>query len=260
MYIPTKGRVGSLRTLTYLSKYSNIIPTLVHPANEDHNHSRVKIVDKKYLGQVWQQIIEDCPTRGVIIIDDDLKFIIRYKGWSDILVPIENLNPMFDWMIEQLDKKYVHGAISIRKGNYFIDDEFRDCTNAKDCLFFDKEVLLGENIRFDRLKTMQDFDITLQLLSLGYPNRVGFNWSCDQKDPLAIGGTTLYRTPEVQKEAAYQLAEMWPGIVKVVQKKAASKAKIYGDTRYDVKIQWRRCWKNRDVNHQQIIKVPEPIL
>ena len=107
---------------------------------------------------------------------------------------------------------------------------------------------------------MQDFDITLQLMSKVYPNRVGYNWCSDQMDPAAEGGTTLYRTPEVQKEAAYQLAEFWPNFVKVIKKKAKSKSTIYGDERYDVKIQWRRCWKNRDENHKQIIATPELVL
>lgn len=260
VYIPTKGRQEKLLTLKALLKYSNIRPILVHPDSESHDYNKIQIVNMKYLGQVWQHILEQCPTNGVIIIDDDLKFNVRYKGWSDTLIPVRDLNPMFDWMVEQLDKGYVHGAISLRRGNNFTNEDFKDCTNAKDCLFFNKRILLDENARLDRLKTMQDFDITLQLLSLGYPNRVGYNWSCDQKNPVAPGGTALYRTPEVQEEAANQLADMWPGIVKVVKKKAASKKAIYGNTRTDVRIQWRKCWKNRNQEHKTFIQVPEPIL
>lgn len=266
VYIPTKGRKNSpLKTLEQILIYSDIKPILVCPEEEaekfyhQYDAGFVQIVNKKYLGQVWQHILENCPTQGVIIIDDDLRFCIRYLGIHDWLEQIKDkeLNGMFAWMNDQLDAGFVHGAISIRKGNHFIEEDFRDCANAKDCLFFNRDVLLQENARLDRLKTMQDFDITLQLMSKGYPNRVGYNWCCDQIDPAAEGGTTLYRTPEVQKEAAYRLAEMWPNIVKVVKKEARSKSTIYGSERYDVKIQWRRCWKNRDTDHQQVITVPE---
>jgi len=267
VYIPTKGRKNSsLKTIKQILTYSDIKPIIICPKEEVNRFKiydlSIKAIDKKYLGQVWQYILENCPTPGVIIIDDDLRFCVRYLGIHDWLEQIQNkeLNEMFNWMSNQLDVGFVHGAISIRKGNHFVEEDFRDCTNAKDCLYFNRDVLLAENIRLDRLKTMQDFDITLQLLSKGYPNRVGYNWCCDQIDPTAEGGTTLYRTPKVQKEAAYQLAEIWPRIINVVKKKARNKSNIYGNERYDVRIAWRRCWKNRDKNHKQLIKVPEPEL
>jgi len=269
VYIPTKSRKNlSLKTLEQILIYSDIKPIIVCPKEEAENFQRqydpnfVQIVNKKYLGQVWQHILENCPTQGVIIIDDDLRFCIRYLGIHDWLEQIKDkeLIDMFKWINAQLDAGFVHGAISIRKGNHFVEEDFRDCTNAKDCLFFNRDVLLAENAKLDRLKTMQDFDITLQLLSKGYPNRVGYNWCCDQINPAAEGGTTLYRTPKVQKEAAYKLAEFWPNFVKVVKKKAKNKSSIYGNERYDVKIAWRKCWQNRNLNHNQLIKVPEPIL
>ena len=229
VYIPTKGRKGlTLKTLEQVLKYSDIKPIIVCPEEEAENFQLqyksdlVQTVDKKYLGQVWQHILEHCPTQGVIIIDDDLRFCIRYLGIHDWLEQIKDkeLNGMFQWMDIQLDTGFVHGAISIRKGNHFVEEDFRDCANAKDCLFFNRDVLLQENARLDRLKTMQDFDITLQLMSKGYPNRVGYNWCCDQINPAAEGGTMLYRTPEVQKEAAHRLAELWPDYVKVIKKTA----------------------------------------
>ncbi len=270
VYIPTKGRGDFLaqKTLQQVLNYSNIRPIIVCPEKEaesfkrKYHHTLVEAVGKKYLGQVWQRILENCPTQGVIIMDDDLRFCIRYLELHDFLEQIKDkeLNGMFQWMSDQLDAGFVHGSISIRKGNHFIEEPFRDCANAKDCLFFNRDVLLKENARLDRLKTMQDFDITLQLMSLGYPNRVGYNWCCDQMDPAAEGGTTLYRTPDVQKEAAQQLAEFWPDYVKVIKKKAKNKSAIYGDERYDVRIAWRRCWNGRDEDHEQIITVPEPLL
>ena len=270
VYIPTKGRQGlPLLTMGYLMEFSDVHPIIVCPSEEadnlrcQYNTYSVQAVNMKYLGEVWQRILENCPTNGVIIIDDDLKFDVRQKGWSNDLEPIKDLNPMFEWMSDQLDAGYAHGAISSRKINCLrnsIESDLHDCANAKDCLFFNRDVLLQEGARLDRLKTMQDFDITLQLLSMGYPNRVGYNWSVDQKDPAAAGGTTLYRTPDVQKEAAYRLASLWPDFVKVIQKEAASKEAIYGGTRYDVRIAWRKCWKHRDKNHKQMIQVPEPVL
>ncbi len=270
VYIPTKGRknFSAQKTLQQILTHSDIKPTIVCPEKEvlffeDSIPSPfIKVINKKYLSQVWQAILEDCPTKGVIIIDDDLRFCVRYIGIHDWLNQIKDkeLNDMFAWMSDQLDAGYVHGSISIRKGNHFIEESFRDCANAKDCLFFNRDVLLAENARLDGLKTMQDFDITLQLMSKGYPNRVGYNWCTDQMDPAAEGGTTLYRTPEVQKEAAHQLRDMWPDYVKVIKKKAKSKSAIYGDMRWDVRIAWRKCWKNRDENHEQLIQVPEPVL
>jgi hypothetical protein len=197
VYIPTKGRNKPLLTLQKL-EHTSIRPILVHPCNEHHRYAGKHLnIDHKYLGQVWQEILERCPTPVCIILDDDLRFATRMNGLAGYLDPAtpHEIEEMFDWMIRQAEH-FAHGAISIRKGNHFIQEFHRDNTNAKDCLYFRKDVLLLEGIRLDRLKTMQDFDVTLQMFHKGYPNRVGYNWSVDQEDPSALGGTTLYRTAE----------------------------------------------------------------
>lgn len=255
IYIPTKGRQEPLLTLEKLEP-TKIEPVLVHPSNECHKFSGQHLhIDCQYLGQVWQEILELCPTPICIIVDDDLRFATRLGGIAGMLFQSEpeEIEEMFAWMIQQAEF-FAHGSISIRKGNHFIEDSYRDNANAKDCLYFRKDILLRENTRLDRLKTMQDFDITLQMFSKGYQNRVGFNWTVDQENPTAPGGTTLYRTAEVQKEAAYQLQELWPDYVKVVKKKALNKQDIYGAERYDVRISWRKCWDEKGRHHAKILK------
>ena len=100
IYIPTKGRKEPLLTLKNIR---HLHPVLVHPGEKHDYDGPQKIIDKKYLGEVWQIILEDCPTQCCIIVDDDLRFATRWAGFAGMLEPSESkdITEMFEWMAVQ---------------------------------------------------------------------------------------------------------------------------------------------------------------
>jgi hypothetical protein len=90
---------------------------------------------------------------------------------------------------------------------------------------------------------MEDFDLTLQLLRLGKPNRVFFEYCWNQRDSGATGGCSKYRTPEMQSDAAHRLAEMHQGFVKLVTKKSKDTSTSWKGMkeRVDVIVSWRKA-------------------
>lgn len=101
----------------------------------------------------------------------------------------------------------------------------------------DRETLHHHGVRWDNLPVMEDFDVTLQLLRLGYENMVLFEWAWGQPSSNAPGGCSAYRTYEVQKAGAEGLAALHPDYVTPVQK--PSKNWRGFDHRWDVKVRWK---------------------
>jgi hypothetical protein len=90
------------------------------------------------------------------------------------------------------------------------------------------------------MKVMEDFDVALSLLTKGYENAIINTVAHNQKGSGAVGGCSVWRTPQVQAQAALKLAELYPGIVKVVEK--TTKTAWGGGTRTDVTIQWKAAY------------------
>jgi hypothetical protein len=99
-------------------------------------------------------------------------------------------------------------------------------------------------IELGRVPVMEDFDLTLQLLRAGFPNRVSYEFCWNQRGSGSEGGCSTYRTGEMQAAAARRLAELHPDFVKVVTKSSKSNWK-QGDMqeRVDVIVQWRKAFE-----------------
>ena len=91
---------------------------------------------------------------------------------------------------------------------------------------------------------MEDFDVTLSLLELGYPNRITYKYAWGQGRSGDDGGCSLYRTSEMQKNAAIRLAEFHPRTVKVVNKRSKTKwGGLDSEVRVDVIVNWKKAFK-----------------
>jgi hypothetical protein len=107
---------------------------------------------------------------------------------------------------------------------------------------YDTQALKELDIKLGRLPVMEDFDLTLQLLRKGYPNRVSYQYVWNQRGSGAEGGCSSYRTAELQEKAALQLREYHPGFVTLVTKSAGTVWEDMGE-RADVNIQWQKAYE-----------------
>jgi hypothetical protein len=87
---------------------------------------------------------------------------------------------------------------------------------------------------------MEDFDVTLQLLRLGYANIVLAQWVHNQRGSGASGGCSTYRTMDMQAKAAKGLAKLHAPFVNVVYKQTSHA--WGGQARQDVVIAWKKAY------------------
>lgn len=191
-------------------------------------------------------LLKNCPTRFLMMLDDDMDFCYRTTMKSPKL---ETLDPstirgssLMTQMIQQLmawlTDGFVHVGISARQGNNTQDSEYVDATRMMNAYGYDTDTLAKLPVKLGRMEVMEDFDLTLQLLRLGYANRVTYRWCWNQRGSNAKGGCSEYRTAEMQAKAAHTLAKLHHPYVKIVERKGWKNM----ETRTDVRVAWKKAF------------------
>jgi hypothetical protein len=243
VFIPTLGRPTRQETWKNLPPSVQERTKLLINADDDVAYGfypRIVLPsDCRGIGKVRQWVVENAGPK-VVMLDDDLRFAIRRNDdptkFRD--ATSEQVATMFKSISAALDV-YAHVSVSTREGgNRCIEDYVWD-TRLLRVLAYRTDVLRNEDISFDRIPVMEDFDVTLQLLRKGYSN-VAINWMVqDQLGSNLAGGCSTYRSPELQAAAAHGLKLLHPNFVTVVTKQ--TKTAWQGQERTDVKIQWKKA-------------------
>lgn len=186
--------------------------------------------------------------RYVLMLDDDEDFCYRPKMSDPALETIKDLN-RFEEMLQLLERwlteGFVHVGLAARQGsNHFLGPEpYRDVARMMNSYAYDTHALKELNVKLGRIPVMEDFDLTLQLLRMGYPNRVSYQFVWNQRGSGAEGGCSSYRTSEMQMKAAHLLKEYHPEYVTLVTKTAGSVWKDM-EEREDVIVQWAKAYED----------------
>lgn len=252
IFIPTLNR-GPERQLTLRELGPDLIKkynvTLVCPPTdakllEDNPHilgAHVLTCRKKGIAATRQAILETSDDPLILMLDDDLSS----WSWRDEqpdrvaykkATPKDRARGLAD--VEKLLKKYAHGSIGHRLfANNRDGLDFN--TRQLRALAYNRDVLADEGIKF-RVPVMEDFDVQLQLLKRGHECFQYNQLVQEQYGSNATGGCSTYRTDEVQRKAAEQLAKLHPDCVVVVQKEQKGNGTMWG-TRTDVRVNWRKA-------------------
>jgi hypothetical protein len=251
--IPTFGRVGKQTTFDNLpDKWKQRVDLIVRPCElEAHNKQdpkrRLHVLPEgvERIADVRHWLVHKAQyfkSDQLVMLDDDMVFAARrtdepnkFRNMVD-----QDFDDMFGDLAAQL-LEYAHAGISHREGANRNTDEYAECTRQMRVLGYQKKIMRSLNIT-GRTKVMEDFDVTLQLLRLGMPNRLCNMWVHNQGGSAVIGGCSSFRTPEVQAEAAHELHRLHPRYVKVVEKE--TKTSWGGGTRTDVTIYWKKAIKD----------------
>lgn len=251
IYIPTYGRSQNQQTLKAL-RAADIHPVLVVQAREAHLYDAyrdgrtgvlVLPVEIQTIAPTRQYILEHAGHSHFCMIDDDLEFFHRREDDQEKLRPItpEELRGAFEQMDLELFT-HPHVGFAAREGANRNTTVHVDNTRIMRVLGYDGSVLLGYGVNFNRLEVMEDFDVALQLLRAGLPNRVLNLYAHNQGSSGADGGCSSFRTPELHARAARTLAGLHHPFVTVVEK--TTKGAWGGGTRTDVRIQWKKAYES----------------
>lgn len=244
VYIPTRGRVGNQPSYNSLVA-TGIETILVCPPDEEALHRdlgyAVVPCPAEGISATRQWIMDqDWIPNKVMMFDDDLRFAVRRLDDRNKFLPAEvtDVKTMLDRMELMLDQVPMVGLCNRGGANNTPVKDVPVAMNKRmfDVQCFDTAWFRKNNIRY-RTPLMEDFDITLQALTQGFPNALLTTHTKDNIGAAnAGGGCSTYRTMAGQAEAALWLAQKWPAFVQV--REVLAKSQNEWGTRIDVLIQW----------------------
>lgn len=251
--IPSFNRVNEQTTLTSLPYSMQEMCCLAVPESQAMDYSKkwpktviwqipdeVKGIShtRKFIMETWNN------SRFLMMLDDDMRFCYRKHMHSPKIKLLKPRDPELIQMLiywRETMEDYIHVGLSPRLGNNRITEELLECKRMYNAYMYDMEVLRILKPELGRIPVMEDFDLTLQLLRMGWPNALIYRWSWNQYTGSNYkGGCSSYRTKEMQREAAKQLAKLHPGLVKVVVKEQENWKGM--DARMDVTVAWQKAY------------------
>lgn len=252
-YIPTMGRTARQVTADYFKGSRHLLDLyLVCPPREvaalQSKGFQALACEVKGIAATRQWILDqhdlDWTTGPIVMMDDDLRFAKRRTDDPGKFRPVESagdFNEMIDALLSLLDAVPFAG-IANRSGANRLPTPATSNARTFDLYALNPSVFKEHDIRFDNVLLMEDFDVTLQLLSKGIETGLLTTFTKDNiGGASATGGCSSYRDAAMQQMAAVDLAVRWPEFVQVVKKETAGTG-LWAE-RWDVRVSWDKAFK-----------------
>jgi hypothetical protein len=195
------------------------------------------------LGRKLEQMAKDATDELVMLCDDDFVFFRRSDPFEPQLRKMEDDD--WDDMVEAIEGLFAKNSnlygvgVSMRQGNNRLEPEGNANTRLNGCIIYRRSMFLDERVIHDRMNPMNDFDVNLQLLRLGFDNHLLSEFCYNQGGTNAPGGSSDYRTLETQAVSAHRLAELHPGFVNIRQKENKTGGEF--GNRTEVTVFWKKA-------------------
>lgn len=178
-----------------------------------------------------------------IMLDDDLRFCERVSAtdWHLHKCDRFSLRNLFNYVTDLLGA-YVHVAIGARQGNNRQGYPYITVSRPLRALAYRKSYFL--KAEHGRTRIMEDFDVTMQLLRMGYANAVITRWTQDQQFTQMKGGCSDYRTLEVHNENVLKFAELHKPFVRLRQANSTTVGEKEFGKRQEAVIYWRKAYES----------------
>lgn len=246
--IPTKGRISNQLTYENLPLELRKRTVFVCPQSEgfwlEQKYPSAQVMRQPdpdmRIGDKRKWIMDTTDEEKIVMLDDDLRFAVRRDDDPGLFRKAESSDVLkaFYELEEILSPEVAHAGFSVRgsgigtsakKGGWQISGKRMQYSLGYHV------PTVNANASFGRLNSREDMDVTLQLLTKGYPNAVNFTFVTDQKfgNP---GGCTAERVIALADADALALVAFFPQFVSAVQKS-------YKDSpnRLEVVCQWQQA-------------------
>jgi glycosyltransferase involved in cell wall biosynthesis len=268
IYIPTMGRPNKQITIQSFSDDLIERTTLCVISEEYNAYKKLGINLIKFpmyvhgISAKRQWLFDNIKEKFICFMDDDLQFSVRHDGIKLKNAESDDVDDLLSLWKSWLKSGIPLVGVSLRGGNNHVEEDYHDIGRIMSCYAFDREIFMKENIRFDRVPLMQDFDMTLQILKAGYIDRISYKYAHHQAGGSnAKGGCSTYRTPELIRDTAIKMSKLHPGIVTIQAKKSKTtwsgmekKKGIDGTVRTDVNVHWKKAYHPRTRKENGITK------
>jgi hypothetical protein len=188
------------------------------------------------------------PSDKIVMLDDDLRFYVREQPDQSLPEYAKRLRYAdytdqvlwFDALERTLGPEVPHAGFGPRQGNgprlvrpgvWNQPDPWESPGRMMYSLGYHVPTVVSRCI-LGRIETREDFDLSLQLLLQGFPNQVCHTFVVGQAKYNEAGGASEERTLERSNSDAHRLAELYPGLVRVVHRD------YEGSPREEVVVSW----------------------
>ena len=264
--IPTLGRVDNQLTYNNLpDKYKEKVTFVVQPhehelMQEKYPNNKVVCLPKEVnnIALTRQFIFNLFRGERYWVWDDDLSFVIKdwvddgKRKWDSYSMEEKHFDEFVDHANEYMDNGYVHGGLACAwilpiygPDVYPFRDNFRQVTN----MFFDGAKM--PDIDFCRADTVEDMDVTLQMISQGYKNVIFMRHRVGCADTNADGGCSTYRTVEYHNERMRDFQALWPDYIKLSEKEVTS-GSWKGSKKLAANVQWKKAYADGVKKREQV--------
>lgn len=263
--IPTHGRVLRQTTLYALppvlrrevllvaSNNREAADLLAEHGRELRSPKSVKVAPVNTIADKRQWILENIKD-DVFMLDDDMVFYKRcdplqrdfvngrwkarpgHKTLSLDYVSEVGLYNLFTRLEEELGDDLPVVGISSRFGNDLEQLDWRQGANRVMHGFgYRRKALLKQGFKFNAVQFREDFHMALTMLRAGFESLQCYDWCVAPGAYGADGGCSAERTVAASDAAAFRLAELHPGFVRVVDKD------YKGLPRKEVVVSWKKA-------------------
>ena len=256
IYIPTYGRVGKQKTYDNLpDKWKEKTYLVVSP---DEIHSGYQTISCPIQGQgiapVREWIVKQSQEEKICMFDDDLEFVYTRKkdekGPTNKPLTEIQFDDMFDQMDRWLDDHVFCGLDATWSHPRFgktvpVDGKFcgRVCGN----IFYNIKTLPINELNWTDLEVSEDYNITLQLLTKGFPNKISTGYRVNPVGNFSLGGCSSQRTIKLHNESFIKLQEKFPKFV-TLKEKVQNSGLWKGQKRLAAVIQWKKAYESSQIN------------
>lgn len=187
--------------------------------------------------------------RSVFMVDDDLSFchrpVLDKPDMPYINSSAYDMHCMIETLTLWIEQGSAHVGLISRQANRKTGIEYQEPGRMMNAYAYDAKIIqklmTQGKVALGRVPVMEDFDLTLQLIRLGYPSRVSCQYAWTQTSNMD-GGCSSYRTAEVQAAAARKLAELHAPFVQIVEREAKTWQNDL-TSRVDVRVAWKKAYE-----------------
>lgn len=204
IYIPTYGRIGKQKTFNRFpasmkAKTYFVIKSKEYDWYKKHTNPPI-VVDKPGVPAARQAALEHCPDNKLFFFDDDLEFAYRPANWSmenySLIMMDEKKQEEAIAFMEAKLNDYAIVAYDSRHMNHTYPEWFKNAKRVMRAFGIRKDILLEENLRFDKYMFWEDFHIALSLFKRGYLGYISLEYLHNSTASNAPGGVSTYRNFE----------------------------------------------------------------
>lgn len=211
-----------------------------------------KEITRLYTTRQW--LLDDTRERGqtrVLLFDDDIGFDTRRDtiGHYRKSEP-EDVRRMIRTLAETV-RHYAHAGIGSRQGSGYASraaqverqNGLTVVGRMSRALAYNVRMCAKLDARYDRIDFVDDFQMTLDLLTKGEPNAIWYEWVQGERGGFnAPGGCSTQRTMEKLQQAQNWLKKRFPDVVDFVEKQYKTT-----EARREVRISWQKAFGKQNM-------------